>query len=102
EPAGRGIPGELDYPTPEPDFALSRIDLAPGAAPVSYRPDGPEVLLCTAGVVRLTEGAVTETLEPGRAAWVPASTPRVTLAATDGATVFRTRVGEPATGTQRA
>ena len=26
-PADRGIPGEVDYPTPEPDFALSRIDL---------------------------------------------------------------------------
>lgn len=98
EPAGRGIPGELDYPTAEPDFALSRIDLDPGSAPVSYRPDGPEVLLCTSGGLRVTEGAVSESLEPGRAAWVPASTRLVTLATTDGATVFRTRVGEPAMG----
>ena len=43
-PADRGIPGETDYPTPEPDFALSRIGFADGSAPVTYRPDGPEVL----------------------------------------------------------
>lgn len=102
QPAGRGIPGEVDYPTPEPDFALSRIDLSPGSVPVSYRPDGPEVLLCTSGQARVCENGVYETLGPGCAAWVPASTPEVVLDAAEGATVFRTRVGEPATGTQRA
>ena len=99
-PAGRGIPGETDCPTPEPDFALSRIGFAHGSAPVTYRPDGPEVLLCTSGEVRVREGTRVEVLGPGGAAWVPASTPEVTLTGTDGATVFRTRVGDRATGTQ--
>jgi mannose-6-phosphate isomerase len=98
-PADRGLPGETDYPTPEPDFALSRIDLGPGSAPVSYRPDGPEVLLCTSGRLRVDQGRSSETLGPGRAVWVPASTPRVTLTGADGATVFRTRVGDETTGT---
>ncbi|MDX2356679.1 mannose-6-phosphate isomerase, class I [Dietzia sp. PP-33] len=98
-PAGRGIPGEMDYPTPEPDFALSRIAAPPGSAPVTYRPDGPEVLLCTSGRLLVTENGATGTLGPGHAVWVPASTPEVVLDAADGATVFRTRVGGPATGT---
>lgn len=93
-----GLPGELAYPTPAPDFALSRIDLAPGAAPVRYRPDGPEVLLCTAGSVRVAEDGTAAVHGTGHAVWVPASTGEVTLSADDGATVFRTRVGEAAAG----
>ncbi|AWH91609.1 mannose-6-phosphate isomerase, class I [Dietzia lutea] len=92
-PADRGIPGELDYPTPEPDFALSRIDL-PADRPVTWRPDGPEVLLCTSGEARVDEDGAGEVLRPGRAVWVPASAPRVCLHSLDGATVFRTRVGD--------
>ena len=92
-PADRGVPGEVDYPTPEPDFALSRIDL-PAGRPVTWRPDGPEVLLCTSGEVRVDEDGAGEVLRPGRAVWVPASTPRVCLQSLDGATVFRTRVGD--------
>ncbi|EFV91586.1 mannose-6-phosphate isomerase [Dietzia cinnamea P4] len=91
-PADRGIPGEVDYPTPEPDFALSRIDL-PADRPVTWRPDGPEVLLCTSGEARVDEDGVGEVLRPGRAVWVPASARRVCLHGLDGATVFRTRVG---------
>lgn len=100
-PAGRGIHGETEYPTPESDFALSRIELPPGSATVDYRPDGPEVLLCTRGEVRVTDGVGPETLGPGRAVWVPASTAEVRLDAPDGATVFRTRVGDPVPGTRR-
>lgn len=95
-PAPGGLPGELAYPTPAPDFALSRLDLAPGGATVSYRPDGPEVLLCTAGSVTVTEDGETRIHGPGQALWVPASAPEVTLSSADGATVFRTRVGERA------
>ena len=93
-PAGRAIPGEVDYPTPEPDFALSRIDLPASSAAVTYRPDGPEVLLCTSGELRVGEDVATETLGPGHAVWVPASTRLVCLDAPGGATVFRTRVGD--------
>ncbi|WP_314037752.1 mannose-6-phosphate isomerase, class I [Dietzia sp. CH92] len=93
-PAGRDIPDEVDYPTPEPDFALSRIDLAPDRA-VTWHPAGPEVLLCTEGEALVDEDGAAETLRPGRAVWVPASASRVCLHSVDGATVFRTRVGDP-------
>ena len=92
-PAQREIPGEVDYPTPEPDFALSRIDLPAGSEAVAWRPEGPEVLLCTSGTVRVDEGDTVETLSAGGACWVPASTESVTLSTGQGATVFRTRVG---------
>ncbi|WP_061228045.1 mannose-6-phosphate isomerase, class I [Dietzia cinnamea] len=92
-PADRGIPGEVDYPTPEPDFALSRIDLPAGRL-VTWRPDGPEVLLCTSGEAQVDEDGAGEVLRPGRAVWVPASTTRVCLQGLDGTTVFRTRVGD--------
>ncbi|KAA0917038.1 mannose-6-phosphate isomerase, class I [Dietzia sp. ANT_WB102] len=91
--AERGIPGEVDYPTPEPDFALSRIDLS-ADRPVEWRPGGPEVLLCTAGEAIVVEDGASEVLVPGRAVWVPASTSRVCLRGTGEATVFRTRVGD--------
>src|SRR5699024_2464807 len=84
-----------------PDFALSRIDLEPGAEPVSYRPVGPEVLLCTSGTVRGGQDSTSETLGPGRAAWLPASTPVVTLESSDGASVFRTRVGDGESAARR-
>lgn len=100
-PAGRGIGTEVDFPTPAPDFALSRIDLEPGAEPVSYRPVGPEVLLCTSGTVRVGQDSTSETLGPGRAAWLPASTPVVTLESSDGASVFRTRVGDGESAARR-
>lgn len=93
-PATRGVPGEVDYPTPEPDFALSRITLEAGDTSVSWRPEGPEVLLCTAGVTTVSVGEYDDELRAGGAYWVPASTDEVVLASTDGATIFRTRVGD--------
>lgn len=93
-PMDRGIAGEVAYPTPEPDFALSRIDLEAGDAPVSWRPGGPEVLLCTSGEVHVSGGDTDERLRAGGAYWVPASTNSITLSSTGGATIFRTRVGD--------
>ena len=61
---------------------------------MTWRPDGPEVLLCTAGSVRVERSTAADTLRPGGACWLPASTRSVTLSSTDGATVFRTRVGD--------
>lgn len=92
-PADREIPGEVDYPTPEPDFALSRVDLAAGSGAVSWRPAGPEVLLCTSGEVCVDDGDTVEALRAGGACWVSASTDSVTLASSLGATIYRTRVG---------
>lgn len=100
-PVENGLPGEVAYPTPAPDFALTRLVLEPSSTPVSYRPEGPEVLLCTEGEVQVTMDGAPEILRPGSAAWVPASTPVVELAASNRATVFRTRVGTGVSATQR-
>ena len=94
-PAEDGLPGERRYPTPAPDFAVSRLDLAAGAPPHDYRPEGPEILLCTAGEVTAAEGGVSQELRPGDAVWLPASTREVELSSATGGTVFRTGVGEP-------
>ena len=92
--ADRGVEHEVDYPTPEPDFALSCIDVPDSSGPVSWRPDGPEVLLCTSGRARVDMDGESTVLTPGCAVWVPASTPEVRLRGSGGATVFRTRVGD--------
>ena len=92
--AERGLRYEIDFPTPEPDFALSRIELPDSSRPVTWRPEGPEVLLCTSGEARVGQDGRSTVLSPGCAVWVPASTPEVALRSTSGATVFRTRVGD--------
>src|SRR5699024_7324052 len=99
--AGRGSGAEVDCPRPAPDVALSRMDGGPGAEPGSYRPVGPEVLLCTSGTVRVGHASTSETLGPGRAAWLAASTPVVTLESSDWASVFRTRVGDGESAARR-
>jgi mannose-6-phosphate isomerase len=73
------------YPTPAPEFRLSRIDVA---GPVGLSGGGPELLLCMDGKVRLS-GELT--LHRGEAAFVAAADPPVTL---DGSgTVYRATVG---------
>ncbi|MFD7735283.1 mannose-6-phosphate isomerase, class I [Kitasatospora phosalacinea] len=77
-------PGELEFLTPAEEFALSRIELG---APVVLDDDGPQILLCTRGTVRLHDGP---TLGPGESAYVPAAAEPLRLAG--DATVFRARV----------
>ncbi|MFJ6750953.1 mannose-6-phosphate isomerase, class I [Streptomyces sp. NPDC091266] len=69
--------GEEVYETPIDEFRLSRFVVAPGAAPRALDARTPQVLLCTAGTVRLRaaggEGAPDElTLGPGESAFAPA------------------------------
>ncbi|MFG2293618.1 mannose-6-phosphate isomerase, class I [Streptomyces sp. NPDC048603] len=63
-----GETGEEVYETPIDEFRLSRFDLAPAAAPVSVPAGTPQILLCTAGSVRVGE----LTLAPGESVFVPA------------------------------
>ncbi|MFH8370912.1 mannose-6-phosphate isomerase, class I [Streptomyces sp. NPDC018031] len=83
--------GEELYATPIDDFRLSRHVLADGAAPRGLPADTPQILLCTAGTVRLrSAGDPAElTLQQGETAFVPAGE-RVE-AAGDG-TLFRATV----------
>ncbi|WP_010542015.1 mannose-6-phosphate isomerase, class I [Dietzia alimentaria] len=92
--AERGLRYEIDFPTPEPDFALSRIELPDSSGPVTWRPEGPEVLLCTSGEAWVGQDGQSTVVSPGCAVWVPASTQEVALRSISGATMFRTRVGD--------
>lgn len=55
-----GADGEEVYSTPVRDFQLSRYVLAPGGAPCPLATGVPQILLCTAGTVRLTSDDGTE------------------------------------------
>lgn len=87
------VDGEEIYETPIDEFRLSRFVLAPGAAPRPLVSRTPQILLCTAGTVRLRDGgtgaAAELALGPGESAFVPAGEP-LTLAG-EG-TLFRATV----------
>ncbi|MYT97988.1 MULTISPECIES: mannose-6-phosphate isomerase, class I [unclassified Streptomyces] len=77
--------GEERYETPADEFALSRYTLAPGAAPAELTVPTPQILLCTAGTVRV--GALD--LTPGQSVYVPAAE---AVEATGPGTLFRATV----------
>jgi mannose-6-phosphate isomerase len=66
--------GEEVYPTPEPEFRLSRITLHSGEV-VAVDSAGPQVLLCVAGVADCRSGEARLTLRRGAAAFVRAGEP---------------------------
>ncbi|MEO6881319.1 MAG: mannose-6-phosphate isomerase, class I [Mycobacteriaceae bacterium] len=90
---------EHTYPTPAPEFALSRLELAAGQE-VTLAHDGPQVLLCTAGAAEL---AAVSTGSPaggevrlcrGASAWFPASDGPVRVRAVEEKTqLFRATDG---------
>lgn len=85
-----GDDGEQIYPTPVPDFRLSRYGLD-GSARHTLRASAPQILLCTEGaaVVRDAHGDELELLR-GQSVYVPADDPELTLSGTG--TVFRATV----------
>lgn len=81
------------YDTPAPEFALTRYELGAASSPVRRSLSGPEVVLCAAGEVTVTERAGTAiTLHPGQAAWAPVAAGEIGLAG-DGL-VFTAAVGQ--------
>ncbi|MER6845638.1 mannose-6-phosphate isomerase, class I [Streptomyces platensis] len=95
------VNGEEVYETPIDEFRLSRFVAAPGAAPHTLPSRTPQILLCTAGTVRLREAGAEAgdgggagdgagpALAPGESVFVPAGE-RITLSG-DG-TLFRATV----------
>ncbi|MET9257808.1 mannose-6-phosphate isomerase, class I [Streptomyces sp. NPDC003717] len=77
--------GEEVYDTPTDEFRLSRYVLPEGAGPHDLTRPAPQILLCTAGAVRV--GA--DTLAPGTSVFVPAGE---TVQVTGVGTVFRATV----------
>ncbi|MBP2322864.1 mannose-6-phosphate isomerase [Kibdelosporangium banguiense] len=90
-------PGMWRYPTPAPEFELSRLQWALGERDeVPLHSTGPQILICTSGAVRLldTEGNKVE-LGRGQSVWLPASSPQVHVVPVEGAEaqVFRATPG---------
>ncbi|MEE2032863.1 mannose-6-phosphate isomerase, class I [Rhodococcus chondri] len=85
---------EWRYRTPAPEFALSRLEPGVGDT-VALSPCGPQILLCTAGAVRLRCHGETLDLVPGESVWLSASDPEVVLEAqAPDSQVFRARLGD--------
>lgn len=80
--------GWLRYPTPAPDFALTRA--APADETLASGAEGPQILLCVDGRLRLTGTGGQELLERGQSVFVPAGQ-RVDL--TGAGTAFRATAG---------
>jgi len=91
--AGAGSGVWHSYSTPTAEFALSWADLPAGGC-VSLSHQGPQILLCTAGVVHCSTGDTTVELASGASAWVPAADGPVRVCAgVSGAQVFRVTDG---------
>jgi mannose-6-phosphate isomerase len=88
---------ELAYETPAPEFAVSVLCLGDEQlghqvdAPVRH--DGPQILLCTEGLVQLHAKSSVLTLERGAAAWVAADDGPIRLVAEQPTRLFRATVG---------
>lgn len=104
-PAVTGVPGvvgEVVLPAAEDRFRLSRIDVP---AVLDARPStgleldrrGPQILLCTQGVLSASADDVEVEVSPGSAAYVSDRAERVVLRAggTSPVTVFRATPGPP-------
>lgn len=72
------------YRTPAPEFALRRFELDPESGPASIPRTGPGIVLCTAGKIRLLQGADELRITPGGAAWISASDTNIRAQALDG------------------
>lgn len=73
-PAVEVNPGVTAWPVPVSDFRLSRIRLDAGAAEQPLQGEGPTIVLCWSGQVRIDDGVAPVTLGPGQAAFAPADT----------------------------
>ncbi|BCK53568.1 mannose-6-phosphate isomerase, class I [Nocardia wallacei] len=83
DPLGESV--SFRYRTPAPEFALRRFELAADAEPTPVPRTGPGIMLCTAGTVRLLQGADELRITPGGAAWISAADAEVRAQAIDGA-----------------
>ena len=94
-PVGDGL--EWVYDTPAAEFAVSSIRLdgdrlgRPVDAPAQHA--GPQILLCTEGVVDVHGADASLTLPRGAAAWVPACDGPIRVTAEHPAVLFRATVG---------
>lgn len=83
------VAGEAVYDTPAREFRLSLIELS--EQPIALTTAGPEILLCTAGVVTIEDRHQRLQLDAGQACFVEGSTGRYLLGGSG--TAYRTTLG---------
>ena len=84
--------GELVYPTPAPEFRLSRLELSAAALDLTH--DGPQVVLVVQGSAMLSDAEGRElAVKQGRSVWISASEAGVSITGTGSA--FRATDGLP-------
>ena len=86
-------PREFEYLTPTPQFALSRVEVAPGAPVRLAGCDGPQLFLCVAGAATLSSARGEVRIAGGHAVYARAGEGSVTVTGDPAATVFRARPG---------
>ncbi len=89
-------PAETNWRVPVEEFQLSRIRIAAGdAVMASETISGPQILLCTAGLARVTCGSSAVELPPGASAFATAQAGQLELSAAgpEPAEVFRAAAG---------
>ncbi|MCE7006068.1 mannose-6-phosphate isomerase, class I [Kibdelosporangium philippinense] len=95
-------PRMWNYPTPAPEFELSRLEWAPDERdPVDLVCAGPQILICTVGAVRLLEADGNKVeLGRGQSVWLPACNPDVQVIPVEGAPaqLFRATPGSVVSG----
>ncbi|MGI5245339.1 mannose-6-phosphate isomerase, class I [Dactylosporangium sp. CA-139066] len=72
-------PALSSYPVPVPDFALHRAVLDETTPAVRLPGNGPRIVLCTRGSIRVDDGVVPVTLAQGQAAFAPAARPQLSV-----------------------
>ncbi len=85
---------EKVYPTPAPDFQLSRFELPEGAT-VSFNPAATEILIAVDGTALLKNGASVIRIGPGQPAAVVFAGTNVQMSTDAAATVFKATVPHP-------
>lgn len=87
------------YPTPSPEFRLSRMELTGVSHPLDHR--GPQILLVVDGVITATDAAGRTLGVPrGRSLWIPAAEEGASISG--HGTVFRATDGLPTAGSVAA
>jgi mannose-6-phosphate isomerase len=88
------------YPTPAPEFELTRLEWPAADLEEVHLPGGlPQILVCTRGCLDArTDGAGELTLPRGASVWIPASDPKIVLRPLEdtGAQAFLATVGAAA------
>ncbi|MDQ2587097.1 mannose-6-phosphate isomerase, class I [Saccharothrix yanglingensis] len=88
-PSGSGL---WTYRTACPEFELSRIEVD-GGREVRVDHTGPQILLCTRGVARLTSGDTALELRRGQSVWLPAADPALVVTSAVPTQLFRATPG---------